>query len=49
MDAMATPDADGHFMLVSAPLQSRKKRLNIRDQKICRAYQLDVEAGVQHI
>ncbi len=49
MDAMATPDADGHFMLVSAPLQGRKKRLNIRNQKICRAYQLDVETGVQHI
>jgi hypothetical protein len=49
MDAVAATDADGHLVLEGAPLQRGQQRVEIGQQDVGGAGELDVERRVEHV
>ncbi len=49
MDAVAAADRRRIFMLLGAPLQHREQFVDILDQQVGRAGELDGEAGIEHV
>ena len=49
MNAVRAADRGGELVLEGAPLERGEERVDIRDQQVGRAHQLDVEAGVEHV
>ena len=49
MDAMAAADADGVLVLEGAALEGGQQAIDIGDEQVGGAGELDVEAGVEHV
>ena len=49
MDAVAAPDRRGVFVLFRAALDGRQQRVEIGQQDVGRAHQLDRKRGVEHV